>query len=773
MTKLFLLIFTVLLVTSCARDSTLRGHGSLVTFGLHYTYQPGQVVALLPLVNSERKSANDLITSRFAANLTSIGFSVLSPEKVKQAAAKAKINLVNIPSDTQLASLGKSLGVRIIIVGTYSCLQNATADSEEAIAILSVRFLDTASGETLISASTHADGVTPATRALALVIRSNAMQDLFRKGIDSYNQKNYAEAITRFSTLIAMDPKRIEAYHNRGASYLKTGDYQKALADYDQALAVLAEKEGVAPGSFSPSSQEEQPERAGLLFGRGIVLVQSGKPAAAIADFTKALDAGYDPATIHANLGNAHFKLKELNNSLVEYGKAIKADPTRPDFYYQRGLVLEEVNTLNASKDFSKAISLDHRYPQALAARGRANMKLGNPADAIKDYTQALEYDPGNEEYLTGRGAAFFQTGDYDSAIKDYSDAIAANSTYYQAYLGRAVSCAAKGDDTCAAKDFDTVLSSGTVASGTAYLEAGIFQAKQGQYREAITNFNKAIETAGKDGVVYSNRGKTLQMMGSYRDAALDFSQSLELRADNPQDYFNRGYSNMQNGGYPQAIDDFNKAAKLDPNYAPIFSNRGYAYQKSGNFDQAISDYSLALGLTKPGQSATSYRYRYPDAGLNQVAGSFQPFFMYYNRGLSYLASGKYRPALEDFNTASELAPQSAEVFANRGLANQQIGQIEQAQADYKRAIELDGRLADAYFGRGSLSEQSGNIPAAISDYTKVIDIKPDFARAYYSRGLLRTQLNIGEPGMTDIKAAARMNLQEAKDYLLTRGVDW
>jgi len=772
MTRLFLLIFTVLLLTSCARDSTLRGHGSLVTFGLHYTYQPGQAVALLPLVNSERKSANDLITSRFAANLTSIGFSVLSPEKVKQAAAKAKINLLNIPSDAQLASLGKSLGVRIIVVGTYSCLQNATADSEEAIAILSARFLDTASGETLISASTHADGVTPATRALALVIRSNTMRDLFRKGIDSYNQKNYAEAIARFSTLIAMDPKRIEAYHNRGASYLKTGDYKKALADYDQALAVLAETEGAAPGSFSPSTQEEQSERAGLLFGRGIVLIQSGKPAAAIADFTQALAAGYDPATIHANLGNAHFKLKELNNSLVEYGKAIKADRTRADFYYQRGLVLEEVNMLNASKDFSKAISLDHRYPQALAARGRANLKLGNPADAIKDYTQALEYDPGNVEYLTGRGAAFFQAGDYDRAIKDYSAAIAANPTYYQAFLGRAVSCAAKGDDTCAAKDFNTVLSSGTVASGSAYLEAGIFQAKQGQYREAITNFNKAIETAGKDGVVYSNRGKALQMMGSYRDAAVDFSQSLELRADNPQDYFNRGYANMQNGGYPQAIDDFNKAAKLDPGYAPTFSNRGYAYQNMGNYPQAIDDYSRALTL-KSEKSQSSYRHQYPDPKLTEATEAFHPFFISYNRGVSYMASGNNRAAIEDFSAAIELNPQSAEAFAKRGAASQQIGDMDGALADFNHSIELDPRLAEAYFGRGALKEQVGNASAAIADYTKAIDIMPDFAQAYFNRGLLRVQMNLVDAGTTDIKGAARMNLEQAKDYLLTRGADW
>ncbi|MGD9947345.1 MAG: tetratricopeptide repeat protein [Desulfobulbus sp.] len=772
MTKILLLIFAVILLSSCAGDRTLRGHGSLVTFSMDYTYKPGQVVALLPLVDSQRKIANDRLTQRFATNLASVGFLVIGQDKVKQAAVTAKLNLVNIPSETQLASLGKSLGVRVIVVGSYSCIRNGATENEEDIAIISARFLDTVSGETLISASTHTDGVTPATLALAQIIQSNAKRDLFRKGIDSYNQKNYTEAITRFSTLIAMDPTRVEAYHNRGASYLKTGDFGKALADYNRALALLEEREEAAQKSFSPPTQAEESQKAELLFGRGIVLMKSGKNEAAVVDFNKALAAGYDPATIHANLGYARFRMNELNNSLVEYGKAIKADPTRADFYYQRGLVLEKVNTRDALEDFSKAISLDNHYPLALAARGRANLKLGHQEDSIGDYNQAIEYEPGNWQYLTGRGAAFFQAGDYDRAIKDYSDAIALNSTYYQAYLGRAVSCAAKGDDTCAAKDFDTVLSSGTVVSGTAYLEAGIFQAKLGNYLDAINNFSKAIDTAGKDGVVFSNRGKALQMMASYRDAALDFSQSLDLRADNPQDYFNRGYSNMQNGGYRQAIEDFNKATTMDPNYAPTFSNRGYAYQNMGKYHQAIDDYSRALTI-KAEKIESSYHYQYPDPKLTEAADAFHPFFIYYNRGLSYMASNNNRAAIEDFNTAIELNPKSAEAFAKRGMASQQVGELEQALADYNHAIELDTLLADAYFGRGSLKDQVGNASAAISDYTKAIDIRPDFAQAYFNRGLLRVQMNLADTGITDIKGAASMNLQQAKDYLLTRGVVW
>lgn len=773
MTRLFPFIIMLILLTSCAFNNVLHKQESQVTLSPEFTYEPGQVVALLPFAESGHKGFNTLVTDRFAANLTLAGFTVKDRATVEQAAATAKIDLLHIPSQAQIATLGKHLGVDIIIVGSCSYRKGAKSENEEAVIMISARFLNAVNGDTLIYANTYPDGVVPVTRALAMAIRSTAMKDLFRKGVESYYKTHYAEAIARFNTLLAMDATQIEVYHNRGAAYLKTGDYHKALADYDRALTLLEKQEGTAPGSFSPPTQAELSTRAELRFGRGIVLVTSGKPQAAISDFTEALAAGYDPATIHANLGNAYFRMKEFNNALIEYGKAIKLDPIRPDYYYQRGLVLEEVNTLNALEDFSKAINLDSRYSLALAASGRANLKLGHKTASIDNYTRALTFEPKNWQYLTGRGDAYFQAGDADRAIKDYSAAIEANATYNQAYLGRALSYAAKGEDTSAANDFSRVLSSGTSISGAAYLEAGIFQAKQGKYRQAIDNFSKAIDASGKDGVVYSNRGKALQMMASYRDAAQDFSRSLDARADNPQDYFNRGYASMQTGGYRQAIDDFTKAATLAPDYALIFSNRGYAYQKSGKFDQAISDYSQALTLIQPDQSEPLYRYRYPEAQLVQVAEAFQPFFIYYNRGLSYLAAGKYRPALADFNTASELVPNSAEVYAKRGKAHQQVGEMEQALADYNQAIALDDHLADAYLGRGSLKEQAGNLPAAIVDYTKAIDIAPDFSQAYYSRGLLRVQMHIVESGMTDVKTAARINLQEAKDYLMTRGVAW
>jgi len=106
-------------------------------------------------------------------------------------------------------------------------------------------------------------------------------------------------------------------------------------------------------------------------------------------------------------------------------------------------------------------------------------------------------------------------------------------------------------------------------------------------------------------------------------------------------------------------------------------------------------------------------------------------------------------------------------------MANQQINEMERALKDYNRSIELDRRFAEAFFARGTWYEQSGAFSSAIADYSKAIDLKPDFAQAYFSRGLLYAQLNRNEQAVTDIKSAAIMNLKQAKDYLLTHGVEW
>ncbi len=776
-TKMIRLSLLILLIAcclvSCATHLPLQDLETQVSMSPAFDYAARKTVAVLPLANSGQDGVNLMVTERLSANLMSIGFQVIDRAQTERVARNAGVALDRTPTQSQLALLGKQLGVGMIISG--SCISpNQAASDENAISMISARFLDASSGETLIYAITHPDGIMPVTRKLAFAIRNSIMGNLFKKANRAYDTGNYQQAISGYTAIIGLDPSLLGAYRNRGAAYGRSGDYKKALADLDQAIALTDEtKPGFLKALFATDSPPPpHPEKAELLLNRGIALTRSGSPVAGLVDFNKALAAGADPATVYANRGYARFRMNEIKNSIDEYNMAVSAAPERAEIYYQRGLVLESVNIRGAIRDFTHAISLDKRFAAAYAARAAANMQLGYKDDPINDYTKAIELEPQNTDYLNGRAAALSKAGLKDKAIEDYSKSIGIAPGNGRAYLGRGMSQAEMGNAQQASRDFEQALKTDPAISGAVYLEMGILKEKQGNYKESISNFSKAIEAAGKDGAGYSYRGLAFERMGDYRNSALDYSRALELKADNADDYFNLGYAEIQSGSYTKAIGDLSRTVALDPKNALAYSNRGFAYQQTGNYSQAIVDYSRALTL-KPEKEAADYRRRYPDAQLDQIADEYQPFFIYYNRGLSYLATGSYRLAIADFDQAVQLAPGSAEAFVKRGMANQQLNEMEQALKNYNKAIELDPKLAEAFFARGTWYEQSGAFSSAMSDYSKTIDLKPDFAQAYFSRGLLYVQLNRTEQALTDIKSAAIMNLRQAKDYLMTHGAEW
>jgi uncharacterized membrane protein YhaH (DUF805 family)/regulator of sirC expression with transglutaminase-like and TPR domain len=92
--------------------------------------------------------------------------------------------------------------------------------------------------------------------------------------------------------------------------------------------------------------------------------------------------------------------------------------------------------------------------------------------------------------------------------------------------------------------------------------------------------------------------------------------------------------------------------------------------------------------------------------------------------------------AIADYNSAIELAPDSADTYYNRGDAYDEIGEYGKAIADYSKAIELDPNHASAYYNRGCAYGELGAYDKAIADYSKAIELNPKDSLAYYNRGL-------------------------------------
>lgn len=133
--------------------------------------------------------------------------------------------------------------------------------------------------------------------------------------------------------------------------------------------------------------------------------------------------------------------------------------------------------------------------------------------------------------------------------------------------------------------------------------------------------------------ILHSNQGNALARQGNYDEAMVEYNTAIELNPKNATAYSNRGinYSNLKQ--WELAIADFNKAIELDPKKANAYANRGTAYANKGLIDLAIADYNKAIEVsTDPDitQYAMQGLKKYgvtspPSGGTNPPSGGSNP----------------------------------------------------------------------------------------------------------------------------------------------------
>ena len=133
------------------------------------------------------------------------------------------------------------------------------------------------------------------------------------------------------------------------------------------------------------------------------------------------------------------------------------------------------------------------------------------------------------------------------------------------------------------------------------------------------------------------------------------------------------------------------------------------------------------------------------------------------NRGNAYQSKGDYQRAIQDYDEALRIDPDSALAFNNRGSAYQHLGNSDRAIQDYDQAIRLDGGSALAYNNRGRANHLKEDYPQAIKNYGEAIDLDPDYPLAFYNRGLARFDQGLYIAAVPDFVRAVQ--LDPAKRY--------
>jgi len=253
-----------------------------------------------------------------------------------------------------------------------------------AVLILFLALYGTATADDL---STCAEGsgdvaVVACTRALdsGSLNRTDRVRAYNNRGILRKRKGDYDRAIADFAEAIRINPKYSSAYTNRGVAYVEEHDYDRALADYNVAIR-LDPKDAVAYNN------------------RGVAWKNKGEYDLAIADYNTALKLDKNYVSAYNNRGVALYRKGDNDRALVEYNTALRLAPNDADVYNNRGISFNEKGDFDrAIADYSEAIRLNPKYVNALANRAFTYEKKGMLPEALADFRSALEMDPSRRE---------------------------------------------------------------------------------------------------------------------------------------------------------------------------------------------------------------------------------------------------------------------------------------------------------------------------------------------------------------------------------------
>ncbi|MET0373774.1 MAG: tetratricopeptide repeat protein, partial [Rhizorhabdus sp.] len=279
----------------------------------------------------------------------------------------------------------------------------------------------------------------------------------------------------------------------------------------------------------------------------------------------------------------------------------------------------------------------------------------------------------------------------------------------------------------------------------------------------------------------YVGRAQIFINRGMWKEALLDYDKAIELDPSNVYAWANRGITRVQVGNLAGARSDFTKAEAIDPAFVRNGIGRGILADAERRPRDAVEAYTRALEQEPDNRYALEHR-----AAANGSLGNKERALAdltsivektpddpgaYFKRGLALLSQEDYDKAIADFDKAHSLDPSNAWPLANRGLARVWKRDFTAAASDLDAAAKINPKSIVVFRARGMLAQQKGEWQNAIAAYTSALQVEPN---DYFALGHRAEAVNAAgdrEAALRDSAAALKQQPGWIDLYLLRANV--
>jgi tetratricopeptide (TPR) repeat protein len=204
-------------------------------------------------------------------------------------------------------------------------------------------------------------------------------------------------------------------------SYLRAGTANQRTGDH--AGAERAFRRGL----------ELAPNDPDILNALGWTLFQSGRPAEAVVEYERAVAADPRHAKAHNNLALALVELGRLEEAAQHFQASLEIEP-RAEIYSDLGFTMARMNRpKEAFEAYAKALQLDPECASAHLNLAVAFVQGGKLAEAERHYRKALAGRPTAETH-NGLGYVLARQNRTEEAVAEYRTAIEIDPNYTPAY---------------------------------------------------------------------------------------------------------------------------------------------------------------------------------------------------------------------------------------------------------------------------------------------------------------------------------------------------
>jgi tetratricopeptide (TPR) repeat protein len=222
-------------------------------------------------------------------------------------------------------------------------------------------------------------------------------------------------------------------------------------------------------------------------------------------------------------------------------------------------------------------------------------------------------------------------------------------------------------------------------------------------------------------------------LVGKSRQTKQALEKCLQLKPDDANARLKLAELYIYVKEYKKALALLKEVTDVDKLNAKAYFLKGLSFKLAGDTNLAISNYQRSVELDQ------EYYHAYMQLGV--------------------LFGAKHNPvALDYYNNALNLNPQSTEAMYAKSLFYQDHGDIKSAIAGYNMLLQIDTANYFTYYNLGYISYNvDKDYRKATVMFSRALNFNPAYAEAYYMRGLSFEQLGEFAKSIRDYTEAIKI----------------